>query len=190
MTVVMIVPCMGVGGQAFWLHGSIENNKVTLRSSMSLNSSDIPRWRIGEAAKRSGIAAANIRYYEKEQLLSPGVREDNQYRLYTDGDVHRLRFIRLCRAMDMSLDEVRTLLALDGARKDDCVAANKTLDAHLGHVRERLAELQALEHELMQLRSQCDGSDSFCHIIEALHAQADEPLPVNLLGGSAAKRHV
>ena len=187
---LVVVAVMGVGGQAFLLHGSIENNKVTLRSSMALNSSDLPRWRIGEAAKRSGIAAANIRYYEKEQLLSPGVREDNQYRLYTDGDVHRLRFIRLCRAMDMSLDEVRTLLALDGARKADCVAANKTLDAHLGHVRERLAELQALEHELMQLRSQCDGSDSFCHIIEALHAQADEPLPEGLQGSAAAKRHV
>ena len=74
------------------------------------------RWRIGEAAKRSGVAAANIRYYEKERLLSAGVREDNQYRLYSDSDVHRLRFIRLCRAMDMSLDEVRTLLALDGGQ--------------------------------------------------------------------------
>ena len=187
---VIVVVVMTYRWRGVLLHGSIENNKVTSRSSMSLNSHDIPRWRIGEAAKRSGIAAANIRYYEKEQLLSPGVREDNQYRLYTDGDVHRLRFIRLCRAMDMSLDEVRTLLALDGARKADCVAANKTLDAHLGHVRERLAELQALEHELMQLRSQCDGSDSFCHIIEALHAQADEPLPETLQGGPAAKRHV
>lgn len=186
----VIVAVMGVSGRAFLLHGSIENNKVTLRSSMALNSPDLPRWRIGEAAKRSGIAAANIRYYEKEQLLSAGVREDNQYRLYTDGDLHRLRFIRLCRAMDMSLDEVRTLLALDGARKADCVAANTTLDAHLGHVRERLAELQALEHELMQLRSQCDGTDSYCHIIEALHAQADEPLPEGLQGGPASKRHV
>ena len=187
---LVVVAVMGVGGQAFLLHGSIENNKVTLRSSMLLNSSDLPRWRIGEAAKRSGIAAANIRYYEKEQLLSPGVREDNQYRLYTDGDVHRLRFIRLCRAMDMSLDEVRTLLALDGARKADCVAARDTLDTHLGHVRERLAELQALEHELEHLRGQCDGTDSYCHIIEALHAQADEALPETLQGGPAAKRHV
>lgn len=147
------------------------------------------RWRIGEAAKRSGVAAANIRYYEKERLLSAGVREDNQYRLYSDSDVHRLRFIRLCRAMDMSLDEVRTLLALDGASKADCVAANETLDAHLGHVRERLAELRALEHELMQLRSQCDGSDGYCHLIEALHAQADEPLAA-ALGSSGTKRHV
>src|SRR5256885_12991796 len=84
-------------------------------SSMSQHES--ARWRIGEAAKRSGVAAANIRYYEKERLLSAGVREDNQYRLYSDSDVHRLRFIRLCRAMDMSLDEVRTLLALDGASR-------------------------------------------------------------------------
>ena len=157
---------------------------------MGINSGEIPRWRIGETARRSGIAAANIRYYEREGLLSPGAREDNQYRLYTDGDVHRLRFIRLCRAMDMSLDEVRTLLALDGARKADCVAARDTLDAHLGHVRERLAELQALEHELNHLRGQCDGTDSFCHIIEALHAQADEPLPQALSSGVAAKRHV
>ena len=192
MRMIVTVAVMGVGlvGQAFLLHGSIENNKVTSRSSMALNSPDLPRWRIGEAARRSGIAAANIRYYEKEQLLSEGVREDNQYRLYTDGDVHRLRFIRLCRAMDMSLDEVRTLLALDGARKADCVAARDTLDTHLGHVRERLAELQALEHELEHLRGQCDGTDSYCHIIEALHAQADEPLPQTLQGGAATKRHV
>ena len=56
----VVVAVMGVGGQAFLLHGSIENNKVTSRSSMSLNSHDIPRWRIGEAAKRSGIAAAAL----------------------------------------------------------------------------------------------------------------------------------
>ena len=147
-------------------------------------------YKIGEAATRSGVSAANIRYYEKEGLLSAGARSESSYRLYSDAEIHQLRFIRLCRAMDMSLDEVRTLLALDGARKADCVAARDTLDAHLGHVRERLAELQALEHELNHLRGQCDGTDSFCHIIEALHAQADEPLPEGLQGSAAAKRHV
>ena len=150
---------------------------------------DVAVHRIGEAARQSGVSPANIRYYEKEGLLPPGARGDNSYRLYSAADVHRLRFVRLCRAMDMSLDEVRTLLALDGASKADCVAANETLDAHLGHVRERLAELSALEHELMQLRSQCDGSDGYCHLIEALHAQADEPLAA-ALGSTGTKRHV
>ncbi|RYF67795.1 MAG: Cd(II)/Pb(II)-responsive transcriptional regulator, partial [Comamonadaceae bacterium] len=123
---------------------------------------------IGEAAERSGISAVNIRYYEKQGLVGAQGRAGNSYRLYDDDDVHRLRFVRLCRAMDMSLDEVRTLLALDLRSKADCDAACVTLDAHLGHVRERLRELQALETELVALRGCCDGGDATCHIIETL----------------------
>ncbi|PZQ66594.1 MAG: MerR family transcriptional regulator, partial [Variovorax paradoxus] len=80
-------------------------------------------YRIGEAAAASGVSAANIRYYEKQGLIAPQGRGDNSYRFYSDDDVHALRFIRLCRAMDMSLDEVRTLLGLDLRRKADCDAA-------------------------------------------------------------------
>ena len=149
----------------------------------------LPQHRIGEVARQSGVSAANIRYYEKEGLLAPGAREDNSYRLYSADDVHRLRFIRLCRAMDMSLDEVRTLLALDWNRKADCEAARDTLDQHLQHVRSRLAELQALEADLLALRGRCDGSDAHCHIIEALHERADaQPAAAN--GTGVGKRHV
>lgn len=92
--------------------------------------------------------------------------------------------------MDMSLDEVRTLLALDWDSKTDCHAACDTLDAHLVHVRTRLAELQALEADLQALRSRCDGADATCHIIEALHARADaQPVGVNAPPGQG-KRHV
>ena len=105
--------------------------------------------------------------------------------------MHRLRFVRLCRAMDMSLDEVRTLLALDLTRKEDCHAACDTLDEHLRHVRARLAELHALEADLMALRSRCDGSDAQCHIIEALHQRADAQSNAPIAPGPAAgKRHV
>jgi len=150
-------------------------------------------YRIGEAAQASGVSAANIRYYEKEGLLSPHGRAGNDYRLYSHADVHQLRFIRLCRAMDMSLNEVRTLLGLDLRRRADCAAARDALDEHLGHVRERLAELKALEKNLLDLRGRCDGSDAGrCHIIEALHAQADAAVPVaaHPHGTARAKRHV
>lgn len=146
--------------------------------------------RIGEAARLSGVTAANIRYYEKEGLLTPGGRGSNSYRLYSAADVHRLRFIRLCRAMDMSLDEVRTLLGLDLTSKGDCDAACDALDGHLEHVRTRLRELQALEHDLLDLRNRCDGSGGHCRIIEALHAQADaQPRPPTARA-PAPKRHV
>jgi DNA-binding transcriptional MerR regulator len=144
--------------------------------------------RIGEAARHTGLSAASIRHYEREGLLPEPMRSDSSYRLYGESDLHRLRFIRLCRAMDMSLDEVRTLLGLDLKDKADCLAARQTLDAHLGHVRQRLSELRALERDLRALRDRCDGSDDHCHIIEALHQEADRA-PISMPRGGSP-RHV
>ena len=150
--------------------------------------SELRGYQIGEAARHSGVSAANIRFYEKESLLNPQARGENSYRLYSDGDVHQLRFIRLCRAMDMSLNEVRTLLGLDLNNKTDCAAARDALDGHLGHVRERLGELKALEKDLKALRNRCDGNDARCHIIEALHELADAQARVT--PAASKKRHV
>lgn len=157
--------------------------------AMTTDTTSSARYRIGEAAKLSGVSSANIRFYETEKLLIPQGREENSYRLYSDGDVHQLRFIRLCRAMDMSLEEVRTLLGLDLNRKEDCAKARSSLDEHLGHVRERLAELKALEKDLRALRERCDGCDTHCRIIEALHELADvQPAPPTRQ--ASRKRHV
>ena len=145
-------------------------------------------YKIGEAATRSGVSAANIRFYEKDQLLSPQGRSDNSYRMYSDSDIHRLRFIRACRALDMSLAEVRTLLRLDLNSKTDCATARGALDAHLAHVSERLNELKALEKDLKALRGRCDGLDTTCHIIEALHERA-KAMP-KMAPTATRKRHV
>ncbi|WP_311220605.1 MULTISPECIES: Cd(II)/Pb(II)-responsive transcriptional regulator [unclassified Acidovorax] len=147
-----------------------------------------PYHRIGDAARLSGVSATNIRYYDKEGLLPAPARGDNQYRIYTDDEVHRLRFIRLCRAMDMSLDEVRSLLALDVHSTEANHAACATLDEHLSHVRTRLQELRVLEDELLSLRGRCSGEGAHCRVIEALHERADtQPAPPP---GPAHRRHV
>ena len=143
---------------------------------------------ISQAAALSGVTPSNIRFYEKEKLLRPQGRGDNSYRMYSDSDIHRLRFIRACRSLDMSLDEVRTLLGLNLNNKTDCATARGALDAHLGHVRARLAELKALEKDLKALRGRCDGLDTTCHIIEALHERADR-LP-KAVRAAPKKRHV
>ncbi len=143
-------------------------------------------YRIGQAAALSGTSAATIRFYEAQSLLRPGKTSSNSYRFYSDSDVHQLRFIRLCRAMDMTLDEVRTLLALDLRNKVDCNTARVTLDEHLCHVRQRLKELKTLEKDLLALRNRCDGQDANCHIIEALHQQAEQ-LPADKPAGRSAR---
>ena len=132
-----------------------------------------PSYLIGKAASLSGVTPANIRFYEKAGLLQAGARSSNTYRSYSDRDVHQLRFIRLCRAMDMSLEEVRSLLNLDLKKTADCAVANETLTAHIAHVGERLTELRALQKDLENLRARCDGTGSKCLIIEALHDRAE-----------------
>jgi DNA-binding transcriptional MerR regulator len=145
----------------------------------------MPGYLIGQAASLSGVSSANIRFYEKEKLISRRGMGAKSYRFYSDEDVHQLRFIRQLRSLDMTLDEVRALLNLDLRKKRDCQTARDTLDDHIGHVRERLKELRVLEKNLIDLRSRCDGHDDHCHLIEALHAQAD--LPVN--AKASRKKH-
>jgi DNA-binding transcriptional MerR regulator len=129
-------------------------------------------YRIGQAAQRSGVSAASIRFYEKEKLIPARGMGASSYRFYSDDDVRQLRFIRLLRELNMTLDEVRTLLGLDLRRKKDCQTARDTLDAHIGHVHTRLKELQSLEKTLKSLRARCDGLDDHCRIIEGLHELA------------------
>jgi DNA-binding transcriptional MerR regulator len=142
-----------------------------------LNPQSVQGYQIGQAAQRSGVSAVNIRYYEKEKLIPARGMGDNSYRIYSDADIHQLRFIRMLRSLDMSLQEVRSLLHLDLRKKSHCQAARDTLDEHLGHVRTRLKELRSLEKDLSALRAQCDGQNEQCHLIEALHARASVDVP-------------
>ena len=142
-----------------------------------LNPLSVQGYQIGQAVKRSGVSAANIRFYEKEKLIAQRATGENRYRMYSDEDVHQLRFIRLLRSLDMSLNEMRALLHLDLRNKSHCQTARNTLDEHLSHVRTRLAELRGLEKDLAALRIQCDGLGVQCHLIEALQARASSEQP-------------
>lgn len=133
-------------------------------------------WRIGAAARRCGLSAANIRFYEKELPL-PAQRTDlNSYRLYSKSDVQRLRQVALMRRLDLSLDEMRRLLGLDGTAPADCARATAVVVEHLAHVRARMRELRALERELVSLRAACDGSATACGLLQALEGAAVAPV--------------
>ena len=111
--------------------------------------------KIGELATRTGCPVETIRYYEHEGLLSTPVRSNGNYRLYGKAHVERLSFIRHCRSLDMTLDEIRTLLHFRDAPQENCDGANQLLDEHIGHVAARIAELGALARQLKSLRRQC-----------------------------------
>ena len=66
--------------------------------------------RIKEVEELVGITKKNIRFYEKEGLLTPGRELENSYRDYTDEDVKRLRVIKLLRKLDMPISAISDVL--------------------------------------------------------------------------------
>jgi Cd(II)/Pb(II)-responsive transcriptional regulator len=111
--------------------------------------------RIGTLAKQTGCSVETIRYYERQGLLAPTARTEGNYRVYSDADVERLCFIRDCRSLDMTLQEIEKLLSFRDAPEEYCTDVNELLDGHIRHVTARIAELQTLEQQLHKLRRLC-----------------------------------
>ncbi len=126
--------------------------------------------KIGKLAQETGMSVETIRYYEKEKLLPEIDRTESNYRIYTDRHVDRLLFIRHCRSLDMTLDEIRTLLHFKDRPEESCDKVNALLEEHIRHVTERIKNLKKLEKQLTMLRKHCqEVKDSAnCGILNAL----------------------
>lgn len=130
--------------------------------------------KIGALAETTGTPVETIRFYERKGLLPPPARSDNNYRMYLPAHVERLNFIRQCRKLDMTLDEIRALITLHLSPAKDCVEINALLDAHIGHVAHRICELRTLEKELNALRARCTTPKALsdCGILNSLDGAA------------------
>lgn len=125
--------------------------------------------KIGELAKLTDTQVETVRYYEREGLLPAPSRTEGNYRLYTQTHVERLTFIRNCRGLDMTLDEIRRLLNLRDSPQDQCESVNALIDEHIAHVDARVASLQALQQQLRTLRQRCNDNDpDHCAILDRL----------------------
>ena len=126
--------------------------------------------KIGELAKRTGTTVETIRYYEKEGLLPEPSRSEGNYRLYREDHIERLQFILHCRTLDMTLNEVRTLLQYWDEPDRDCGDVNTLLDEHIHAVVIRMQELTQLKQHLTVLRQKCVSRASAvsCGILNTL----------------------
>ena len=131
--------------------------------------------RIGELARQSGLATSAVRYYEHLGLLPEPARTASGYRSYGDDTVDRLTFIRSAQAVGLTLAEVGQVLGVRDAGEAPCQVVTELIDRRHAEVSARIAELQALERELTQLRDRaarleprdCDPS-GICHVIPKL----------------------
>lgn len=113
--------------------------------------------KIGRLAEMTGCPVETIRYYEKQGLLPEPERSEGNYRLYGPPHAERLQFIRNCRSLDMTLDEISRLLRFRDHPDQNCTEVNVLLEEHIGHVKNRISELQGLQKQLQALRGLCQN---------------------------------
>ena len=112
---------------------------------------------IGEAAALSGVSAKMIRHYESTGLIPEPARTFAGYRLYSDADVHRLRFIKRARTLGSSMKQIETLLSLWNDRARASSDVKELAKAHAVELGVRIAEMQAMQRTLEDLARRCHG---------------------------------
>ncbi|WP_229781936.1 MerR family transcriptional regulator [Deinococcus daejeonensis] len=121
---------------------------------------DAKRWTVGEVAALTGVSVRTLHHYDEIGLLRPAERSDGNYRLYTPGDLARLRRVLTWRALGVPLAEVAGVL---DAPPD---LEREALRAHAGRLRE---DLRRAEHTLREVQAR----------LKALEDGAEETIMTN-----------
>lgn len=125
-------------------------------------------FKIKQASELTGINLETIRYYEKQGLIKPILREQSGYRLFDDNQLQQLRFIKNCRNIGFSLKDIKTLLQLQQTPNKQCNEINALAEQHLAYLDEQITELQQVKTFLMQFVGCENKTVDKCQIIQGI----------------------
>jgi DNA-binding transcriptional MerR regulator len=129
--------------------------------------------KIQDLSLQTGVTAKTIRYYEQVGVLPPPARRSNGYREYTQADVDRLRLVAGARRLELSLDDIREIIALRDRHEAPCRVLLERIQQKANEVAERIKAFQRLESELRDLYAlgltfpidDVDGKNCICHLV-------------------------
>jgi len=103
----------------------------------------------------------------------PGVEypyRGEQHGKVSKHDLRRLQFIRKCRNLGFTLDQIRELLRLSSNSQHRCSEVDRIAAAHLSEIEDKISDLQQLAAKLRHIGARCKGRGRIgnCRIIEAL----------------------
>ena len=128
--------------------------------------------RISEIANQTGCTVEMIRFYENKGLVPRPPRTSSNYRIYSPEHLARLLFIRHCRSLDLSLEEIKKLVSLlYDPKPEELIHAHEMVEDHLKSIDSKIDDLNKLKAQLNKLHEQCHHEDhehGHCGLIEGL----------------------
>lgn len=127
----------------------------------------------GELAKQAGVNVQTVRFYERQGLLPEPPRRESGYRIYSSGDLHRLRFIRQAKVLGFSLKEIATILRMRERGRCPCGEVTRIGKRHLQELREQIGRMRRFYADLSRavkawkrMGNQRVSADAICVLIE------------------------
>ena len=134
--------------------------------------------KIGEVSQASGIGIEALRFYERSGLLGKPVRSMSGYRLYDEGILERLAFIKKAQTLGFSLDEIRKIITDAQHGSSPCKEVREIVRQRLAELDEKMREMKRYRKELAQTLEEWDkvgrAPGHICGLIET--AEIENPL--------------
>jgi DNA-binding transcriptional MerR regulator len=101
--------------------------------------------KIGELARRAGVTAKAIRFYERRRVLPSARRAPNGYRLYGDDALEMLRFVKQASGLGLTLAEIKDIIVIRQGGRPPCTHVHRLL-------RDKAVELDRKLRDLLDVR--------------------------------------
>ena len=132
---------------------------------------------INEVAKLTELSPRQIRDYEKLGLLQTIQRTDSGYRVFSDTQLQRLKFIKHARDVGFSLAQIEALLALQDNKERSNAQVKALTRNHINELSDKIQRLQSMKATLQAWHDSClgDGSPN-CSILKGLQEGVQDNL--------------
>ena len=106
--------------------------------------------KIGELARRAGVTAKAIRFYERKGILPAATRAANRYRVYGVDAVDMLCFVKQASGLGLTLAEIKDILAIRQGGRPPCTHVHQLLRDKADELDRKLKDLVDVRERIRQ----------------------------------------
>lgn len=131
---------------------------------------------IGQLCKQFNLSRSTLLYYDKIGLLKPSSRNEANYRLYTDADVHKMELINTYRQTGLPLDEIAQLLESDENKSCSILEQRlQQLNKEINQLRQQQQVIvQLIEQQELHAHSRSINKDQWVQLLRATGLNDDD----------------
>jgi DNA-binding transcriptional MerR regulator len=107
-----------------------------------------------ELAKQVGVTAETVRFYTRKGLLTATRDPDNDYKLYDQSALERLKFITQARAIGFSLKDIEEIIQFSRQGTSPCPKVRQMLGQKIQETEQKIKDLQ--QHLLIMRETLAD----------------------------------